>query len=174
MPDICRLLICNLQTVISEIEQKAKNRNVINYFQNGKYIGNFVITDFNVNIRQKTGNAILYAEIEINLLEKTENSTQNTLIQSVLVNSAVMRNFLVKAEKISLENIFDKNKKSSAGQLMTKLKTSLIDEIQKNGLSDAVNITNKYLNSVNLSEQNKQELSAVPKRLVNTALRQII
>ena len=100
---------CTPQKIINEIEENAKNKTNINYFQNGKYVGDYVIERYHINIMQTVKNAIFYAEIEVNLLENpdsiTEFKEQNKIkeipenAETVGENSYIMRNFLTETKK---------------------------------------------------------------------------
>lgn len=181
---------CNPQNIIDEIERKAQNRDVINYFQNGKYIGDYVISDFNVNIIQKTDNAVLMAEIQINLLEK--NNPVSDFLRQIsdassknLMTSNLMKNFLIYAEEKIIENIFtstktkfqtNSNLSNSGNSVLSKVSTNIIDNIQKQGISNSKQIVSNYTRSLNLTPDEekiiKQELEKIPKMIAQAAIRQ--
>lgn len=67
---------CNPKKIIDEIEQKAENREIINYFFLDEYVGDYVIEKFNVNLTQIYKDMIIYAEIGIDLVENPDSITK--------------------------------------------------------------------------------------------------
>lgn len=67
---------CNPKKIIEEIGQKAKNREIINYFVLDDYVGDYVIEKFNVNLTQIYRDMIIYAEIGIDLVENPDSITK--------------------------------------------------------------------------------------------------
>lgn len=60
---------CNPADIIARLKEKAKQQEVFSYFQDEKYIGEYVITKIGENILSKYQGVILYAEIVVDLLE---------------------------------------------------------------------------------------------------------
>ena len=193
---------CNPQKVLDEIEEKAENREIINWFQHGKYIGDYVIDNYNVNSVQKINGVIIYAEISIELLENPDSITefeQNSKIipedidmQIVSENSTKMKNFLdtVKdnlkhsafnlvynsVQKMDLPNLTDIKK-----QILNSVCSNMINEIKNSNLIKAGDIAKKYINQVSLLDSLTTEDKAIftdiignlPNKLTNTAIRNI-
>lgn len=100
---------CNPQKIINEIEKKAENREIINYFLGGKYIGDYVIERYHVNIIQTIKDTVFYAEVEVDLLEnpagitefqeQSNNEEISDVAETVDKNSNIMQNFLSETKK---------------------------------------------------------------------------
>lgn len=184
---------CNPQLIIDEIERKAQNREIINYFQNGKYIGEYVISNFNVNIIKKTDDVVLMADLEVNLLEKYNPITsfvrqllQNPKVslQKYLSTSNIMKNFSNNMYQIYLNNIFDTtnlnkntNLSANASQVQSKLASLISESIKSEGVSNANKIIKNYTQSLNLSQEEeviiKNNLEIIPKKIIQSSIRQI-
>lgn len=190
---------CNPQLIIDEIEEKAENREIINYFQHGNYIGDYVINNYNVNVMQKINDVVIYAEVEIELLENpdsiTEFEQQTKIIPDVELpivseNSNKMKNFLDKAKAMIRTTVFDVvlsslqngniSYLSDAGkQIFNRLEGQIISEIKDSGLSKASEIVQQYTQNINTSgilaeaEQIilKNELEKIPKKLTEAVIR---
>ena len=67
---------CNPKKIIEEIEQKASDREIINYFVLEDYVGDYVIANFNVILTQTLKNVVIYAEVGIELLEQPDSITE--------------------------------------------------------------------------------------------------
>lgn len=188
---------CNPQSVIDEIEEKAKNREIINYFQKGKYIGDYVIDSYKINISQMLDNVIVYAEIEINLLENpditTEFEQQSKIIPNISLsvfseNSNKMKNFMKDAKTKIKNAVFNEtistlqsgrvSELSKIGKrLFNSFENEIINEIKKKGLINVNSIvekwTNRHIDFVTDAENEiiKNELLKIPNILTNYAIR---
>lgn len=191
---------CNPAKIIKQIEEKAEKREIINYFQNGEYIGDFVINRFYKNIVQTIKQAIYYAEIEVDLLENPDSTTefqQNNVkaeeitVEAVNSNSSKMKNFLNQTQKMIVDNIFDsvittlqtgdiKGLNDLGIQIYNQFNNLILSEIKNAGLIQATPIVDKYLNKINnmgnFLDKNQQsilitELSKIPEMIVNKTLR---
>lgn len=189
---------CNPQKIIDEIEDKSKNRTNINYFQNGKYIGDYVIERYHANIVQTVQDAVLYAEVEIDLLENpssiTEFKEQNKIeeisevAETVEENSNIMKNFLVETKKAMKEGVIDAGinaiKNTDINQLSNLAKSSfeiisnnVLAEIKDFGLSEIYDKISSYTKNLQGVLENdeiatiKRELEKIPDTMFNTILR---
>lgn len=190
---------CNPQNIIDEIEEKAENREVINYFQNGKYIGDYVINRLHVNSEQKIDDVLIYAEIEVELLENPDSITEfeqqtktqpNITQQAVSANSNKMQKFLSNAKNLVVNGVYDSvvsalqsGDLSALGETGVKifntLQNSIISDIKAAGLNQAKPIVQKYLQNLNVSsvltqaqtDTLKTELEKIPEKLIKSALR---
>lgn len=189
---------CTPQKIINEIEEKAKNKTNINYFQNGKYVGDYVIERYHINIVQTVKNAIFYAEIEVNLLENpdsiTEFKEQNKIeeipenAETVGENSNIMRNFLNETKKAMKEGVIDAGinaiKMTDLSQLSNLGKSSfeiisnnVLEEIKDFGLNDIYDKISSYTKNLQGVLENdeiatiKRELERIPDTMFNTILR---
>lgn len=191
---------CKPAQIINQIEEKAEKKEIINYFQNGDYIGDFVINRFYKNIIQTIKQAIYYAEIEVDLLENPDSITefqQNNVkaeeitAEAVSANSSKMKKFLNQAQKMIVNNIFDSvittlqtgditGLNDIGMQIFNQFNNSIISEIKNIGLVQATPIVDKYLNKINnmgsFLDKTQQsilitELSKIPEMLVDKALR---
>lgn len=189
---------CNPQKIIDEIEDKSKNRTNINYFQNGKYIGDYVIERYHANIVQTVQDAVFYAEVEIELLENpdsiTEFKEQNKIeeipenAETVGENSNIMRNFLNETKKAMKEGVIDAGinaiKMTDLSQLSNLGKSSfeiisnnVLEEIKDFGLDDIYDKISSYTNNLQGVLDNdeiatiKRELENIPDTMFNTFLR---
>ena len=188
---------CNPQKVINEAEQKAKNREIINYFQNGRYIGDYVINKYKIDIKQKIDDVIIYAELNIDLLEypqETETFRQQTNIiptifaQIFSQNSISVKTLIDNTKRQIIFNIFDSliaklesrtlnSLSTTTNTLLHKLETAAINDIERDGLSNSAAILNKYTENLNLEDGEKSvvisELNKIPNQLTNAALRNV-
>lgn len=191
---------CNPAQVIKQIEEKAQKKEIINYFQNGEYIGDFVINRFYKNIVQTIKQAIYYAEIEVDLLENPDSITEfkqnNTKAEEITTeavssNSSKMKKFLNQTKKMIVDNVFDsvvttlktgdiKELSEVGTKILNQLNSSILSEVKEAGLAQATPIVNKYTNQINymtsvLDEKQKTilkaELAKIPDTLINSALR---
>lgn len=191
---------CNPYSVIKQIEEKAEKKETINYFQNGEYIGDFVINRFYKNIIQTIKNAIYYAEVEIELIENPDSITefkQNNVKVDQITQEAVnsksskMKNFLNKTKKLIVNNVFEsvvttlqtgdiKGLSETGTNILNQFNNLIINEIKEVGLTNAVPIVKKYtsqLGGLNKILDNKQitilkqELENIPDKLIDSALR---
>lgn len=191
---------CNPAQVIKQIEEKAQKKEIINYFQNGEYIGDFVINRFYKNIVQTIKQAIYYAEIEVDLLENPDSITEfkqnNTKAEEITTeavssNSSKMKKFLNQTKKMIVDNVFDsvvttlktgdiKELSEVGTKILNQLNSSILSEVKEAGLAQATPIVNKYANQINnmtgvLDEKQKTilkaELAKIPDTLINSALR---
>lgn len=191
---------CNPAQVIKQIEEKAQKKEIINYFQNGEYIGDFVINRFYKNIVQTIKQAIYYAEIEVDLLENPDSITEfkqnNTKAEDITTeavssNSSKMKKFLNQTKKMIVDNVFDsvvttlktgdiKELSEVGTKILNQLNSSILSEVKEAGLAQATPIVNKYANQINymtsvLDEKQKTilkaELAKIPDTLINSALR---
>ena len=189
---------CNPQKIIDEIEYKSKNRTNINYFQNGKYIGDYVIERYHANIVQTVQDAVLYAEVEIDLLENpssiTEFKEQNKIekisefAETVEENSNIMKNFLVETKKAMKEGVIDAGinaiKNTDINQLSNLAKSSfeiisnnVLAEIKDFGLAEIYDKISSYTKNLQGVLENdeiatiKRELERIPDTMFNTILR---
>ena len=154
---------CNPQKVIEEIETYAKKRKVINWFQHGKYVGNYLIEKYAVKVIQKIDEAIIMAEVTITLLEKpdiTESFKQQTgniaslLAQKFLSGSVVIKSIskLPTVYNTVLTNIANRTStalSTSGNQVLTQMKTSIVRDIQSQGLSSANKVVTSYIKTLN-------------------------
>lgn len=191
---------CKPAEIIKNIEEKAEKKEVINYFQNGEYIGDFVINRFYKNIIQTIQQAIYYAEIEIDLLENPDSITefqQNNVKADEITQEAVsstsskMKKFISKTKKMIVDTVFesvmtavqtgDIQGLSDTGiKILNQFNTSIAAEIKTAGLNQAVPIVNRYTKQLQgltsiLDESQisilKQELEKIPDTLIDSALR---
>lgn len=191
---------CKPAQVIKQIEEKAQKKEIINYFQNGEYIGDFVINRFYKNIIQTIKQAIYYAEIEVDLLENPDSITEfkqnNTKAEDITTeavssNSSKMKKFLNQTKKMIVDNVFDsvvttlktgdiKELSEVGTKILNQLNSSILSEVKEAGLAQATPIVNKYANQINnmtgvLDEKQKiilkAELAKIPDTLINSALR---
>ncbi len=191
---------CNPAQVIKQIEEKAHKKEIINYFQNGEYIGDFVINRFYKNIIQTIKQTIYYAEIEVDLLENPDSITEfkqnNTKAEEITTeavnsNSSKMKKFLNQTKKMIVNNVFDsvvttlktgdiKELSEVGTKILNQLNSSILSEVKEAGLAQATPIVNKYANQINymtsvLDEKQKTilkaELAKIPDTLINSALR---
>lgn len=189
---------CTPQKIINEIEEKAKNKTNINYFQNGKYVGDYVIERYHINIVQTVKNVIFYAEIEVNLLENpdsiTEFKEQNKIeeipenAETVGENSNIMRNFLTETKKAMKEGVIDAGinaiKMTDLSQLSNLGKSSfeiisnnVFEEIKDFGLDDIYDKISSYTQNLqgvlgqDEIETIKRELEKIPDSAINSILR---
>lgn len=191
---------CKPAQVIKQIEEKAQKKEIINYFQNGEYIGDFVINRFYKNIIQTIKQAIYYAEIEVDLLENPDSITEfkqnNTKAEDITTeavssNSSKMKKFLNQTKKMIVDNVFDsvvttlktgdiKELSEVGTKILNQLNSSILSEVKEAGLAQATPIVNKYANQINnmtgvLDEKQKTilkaELAKIPDTLINSALR---
>ena len=190
---------CNPQNIIDELEEKAENREIINYFQHGVYIGDYVINGLRVTAEQKIDDALIYAEIEVNLLENPDSVTEfeqqtktnpDVDLQQVSDTSNKMQKFLSKAKDIIVSNIYDSvvstlqsGDVAALGEtgmkILNEAQNYITNEIKVAGLNKAAPIVQKYLSNLNVSnvldaaQTNilKTELNKLPEKLINSALR---
>lgn len=189
---------CNPQKIIDEIEYKSKNRTNINYFQNGKYIGDYVIERYHANIVQTVQDVVFYAEVEIDLLENpssiTEFKEQNKIekisefAETVEENSNIMKNFLVETKKAMKEGVIDAGinaiKNTDINQLSNLAKSSfeiisnnVLAEIKDFGLAEIYDKISSYTKNLKGVLENdeiatiKRELERIPDTMFNTILR---
>lgn len=190
---------CNPQKIIDEIEEKAENREVINYFVNDKYIGDYVIERFRVNVSQTIKKAVFYAEIEINLVENPESITafEEQTIQTPEIlqevfeeNSNVMKDFAKKSKEIIKQNITNAivsvietgsiNGLSSIGEtILQNYSDNIIAEIKEKGLPFAKEIADEYSSKVedlDILEQDQiaiiqSTIAKIPEKMIDTSLR---
>ena len=189
---------CNPQKIIDEIEDKSKNRRNINYFQNRKYIGAYVIERYHANIVQTVQDVVLYAEVEIDLLENpsgiTEFKEQNKIeeisevAETVEENSNIMKNFLVETKKAMKEGVIDAGinaiKNTDINQLSNLAKSSfeiisnnVLAEIKDFGLAEIYDKISSYTKNLQGVLENdeiatiKRELERIPDTMFNTILR---
>lgn len=189
---------CNPQKIIDEIEDKSKNRTNINYFQNRKYIGDYVIERYHANIVQTVQDVVLYAEVEIDLLENpssiTEFKEQNKIeeisevAETVEENSNIMKNFLVETKKAMKEGVIDAGinaiKNTDINQLSNLAKSSfeiisnnVLAEIKDFGLAEIYDKISSYTKNLQGVFENdeiatiKRELERIPDTMFNTILR---
>ena len=189
---------CNPQKIIDEIEYKSKNRTNINYFQNGKYIGDYVIERYHANIVQTVQDVVFYAEVEIDLLENpssiTEFKEQNKIekisefAETVEENSNIMKNFLVETKKAMKEGVIDAGinaiKNTDINQLCNLAKSSfeiisnnVLAEIKDFGLAEIYDKISSYTKNLQGVLENdeiatiKRELERIPDTMFNTILR---
>ncbi len=189
---------CNPQKIIDEIEDKSKNRTNINYFQNRKYIGDYVIERYHANIVQTVQDVVLYAEVEIDLLENpssiTEFKEQNKIeeisevAETVEENSNIMKNFLVETKKAMKEGVIDAGinaiKNTDINQLSNLAKSSfeiisnnVLAEIKDFGLAEIYDKISSYTKNLQGVLENdeiatiKRELERIPDTMFNTILR---
>ena len=189
---------CNPQKIIDEIEDKSKNRTNINYFQNRKYIGDYVIERYHANIVQTVQDVVFYAEVEIDLLENpssiTEFKEQNKIeeisevAETVEENSNIMKNFLVETKKAMKEGVIDAGinaiKNTDINQLSNLAKSSfeiisnnVLAEIKDFGLAEIYDKISSYTKNLQGVLENdeiatiKRELERIPDTMFNTILR---
>lgn len=189
---------CNPQKIIDEIEYKSKNRTNINYFQNGKYIGDYVIERYHANIVQTVQDVVFYAEVEIDLLENpssiTEFEEQNKIeeisevAETVEENSNIMKNFLSETKKTMKEGVIDAGinaiKNTDINQLSNLAKSSfeiisnnVLAEIKDFGLAEIYDKISSYTKNLQGVLENdeiatiKRELERIPDTMFNTILR---
>lgn len=189
---------CNPQKIIDEIEDKSKNRTNINYFQNRKYIGDYVIERYHANIVQTVQDVVLYAEVEIDLLENpssiTEFKEQNKIeeisevAETVEENSNIMKNFLVETKKAMKEGVIDAGinaiKNTDINQLSNLAKSSfeiisnnVLAEIKDFGLAEIYDKISSYTKNLQGVLENdeiatiKRELERIPDTMFNSILR---
>jgi len=186
---------CNPQKVIKEIEQRAKNRQVINWFQHGKYVGDFFIERYSVKINQKVNDVITYAEIQLTLLENPDKyltfEQQSKIVskinsQKYKENSTVVKEISKKSSVYdttikTLESSINEDLSDSASQIYRQTKSIILKKIQDEGLSNAQNIVNKLClelstqNVLSLEEYNmiKSDLEKIPITLYNAVVRNV-
>ncbi|MGN0015433.1 MAG: phage tail protein [Candidatus Gastranaerophilaceae bacterium] len=111
------ITFCNPKKIIEEIEQKAADREIINYFLLNEYIGDYVIEKFNVNLTQTYKDMVIYAEIGIDLLEnpesitKFEERTKTTPVINDIVTADDNVQIVTTGEKTIAEKLKDNGKK---------------------------------------------------------------
>ncbi|MBR1754033.1 phage tail protein [bacterium] len=180
---------CNPQKVIDEIEKMAKNKNIFNYFQNGKYIGEYVISDSKTALHKTSGEMIIYAELDVTLLEavlpEEIEPSYNISFPLYDITSQVIQNFKIKAAKTEKDNAFKiqstvtNNLSSTANQTLNTLQNSIINEIKQHGISKSFEIVEKYTNDLRsknvLSSEEvneiKTELEKIPGKILDNLLR---
>ncbi len=158
---------CNPKKIIDDIEQKAENREIINYFQLDEYIGDFVIERFNKNIVQTYKDMIIYAEIGIDIVEHTdsityfEEQTKTTPVTENIVSSDDNMQILTTNTKTVAEKL-----KSSSSKLANfinnqseKIKNNVFTNVTRTiqtgdikGLTDIGVLTLNSLQSAILDE----------------------
>lgn len=189
---------CNPQKIIDEIEDKSKNRTNINYFQNRKYIGDYVIERYHANIVQTVQDVVFYAEVEIDLLENPSSITKfkeqnkieeiSEVAETVEENSNIMKNFLVETKKAMKEGVIDAGinaiKNTDINQLSNLAKSSfeiisnnVLAEIKDFGLAEIYDKISSYTKNLQGVLENdeiatiKRELERIPDTMFNTILR---
>lgn len=190
---------CNPQKIIDEIEEKAQKREAINYFVNDKYIGDYIIERFHVNVIQTIKKAVFYAEIELDFVENTESitdfeeqtiQTPEILQETFSENSNFMKDFENKAKEIIKQNITNAavsvfetgsiNGLNSIGKtVLQNYSDNILDEIKEKGLPFAKEITDKYADKTAALEilNNEQikiiqsTIGKIPDKMIDTVLR---
>ena len=167
---------CNPQDVIAEVEEKAPAREIINYFQHGKYVGNFVIKSYSVKIEQKIVAAISCAILSVELLECINSSSSNNvfhMVQNVVVPT-ISTAGVYSAVSMAVSN-------SNTNTMVKNLQKKILEEIKNQGITSATNVTKTYTNNLNFgnnvtpqqAQHIKSEIAKLPKTIINTALRSI-
>ena len=160
---------CNPQNIIDELEEKAENREIINYFQHGVYIGDYVINgpDSITEFEQQTKTNPV---IDLEQVSETSNK---------------MQKFLAKAKDIMVSNVFDSVVSTlqdgditalgnTGMRILNDVQNTIINEIKTAGLNKAAPIVQKYLSDLNVSNVLdatqtsilKTELSKLPDKLI--------
>lgn len=189
---------CSPQKIINEIEEKAENREIINYFLNGKYIGDYVIERYHVNIIQTIKDTVFYAEVEVDLLENPDSITEfkeqnkNEEIaenaETVSENSNIMQNFLSETKKAMKDGVIQAGinaiKMTDLSQLSNLGKSSfeiisnnVLEEIKDFGLDDIYDKISSYTQNLqgvlgqDEIETIKRELEKIPDTVIDSVLR---
>lgn len=179
---------CNPQKIIDEVEAKGKAREAIQYFQGSKYIGAYVIESYNSTIVQKFNDVVIYAELELTLLEDSIHDEIFKPNEKKTVDLGDIASFdegsiniqAIAPSKERLSFAFDNalNKCSSAlsgvekavGQRLTR---AIIDDVKSVGVAKLFEVTNKTLDNVgpSTSYELQNAIREVPKTALTSYLR---
>ncbi|MBR1754497.1 hypothetical protein IJ732_06635 [bacterium] len=154
---------CNPQEVIDEIENYSKNKKVFDYFQNEKYMGEFLITKYDVSLTQVFNETLICAIINVQLTEAVMPEIPKTSLlpyKSYPADSDIIKNIKKKAEKAHRESIIDAarnvaipdNISNIAKKVLNTFKDSAILCLEKNGLVSVYYEVEKHIENL---EQDK-------------------
>ncbi len=171
---------CNPQEVIDEIENYSKNKKVFDYFQNEKYMGEFLITKYDVSLTQVFNETLICAIINVQLTEAVMPEIPKTSLlpyKSYPADSDIIKNIKKKAEKAHKESIIDAarnvaipdNISNIAKKVLNTFKDSAILCLEKNGLVSVYYEVEKHIENL---EQDKI-LTEIEKEIIKTVLRKI-
>lgn len=113
---------CNPNQILTGLKEKAKNSEVISYFQEDEYKGEFVITKIAENPITRYKDKVLYAEITIDLLEVPVDPDEE-YTQKTNPNKSLFDNLL--EEKVT--TVKDAVKKVTNNAIVQTITDSAID-----------------------------------------------
>ena len=170
---------CNPEEIIEEIEKKMKNKTIMEYYQNGKYITEVVIGQYQVTHQQMANGSIIYAEMELIMLEMIEKPALSGYtdlpFQTFSFETNAVQNFLEKANEIQSSGIvkqvtdLNDNFSDTVQQIFNEFKTRITDDFVNKGLSDVYTRVSEYIDSLN---QNST-LEYYEKELLQIALNKV-
>lgn len=184
---------CNPSEILQDIEKRAEAREVINYFQCGEYIGDYVIERFCKNIIQTINGEIICAEVEIDLLEKPnliknflKQAWKTPLVTATVFSALKLKSFLKTSSQQALNNSYKittnvSNLSLPAQNTFNQLNSQVVSGIRTNGISSANNIIKKTTQNLKANallttdevKIIKRELEKIPTKIINASLRKI-
>lgn len=123
---------CNPDDIIKRLKEKAEQQEVFSYFQDEKYIGEYVITKIGENVLSKYQGVILYAEIVVDLLEVPQEQEESyeqqtkTEVEPPADAQTVTQSKFQNAVTVA---------KNTAGSVFERLTDKVIDEALRNAES---------------------------------------
>ena len=186
---------CNPEKVIEMIEKYAQSRDVFEWVFYGKYMGEFFINSFQKKIITHFKGTIIYAEVNINLIENPDtkefeeqknNEVDLSDFEQHSENSSKLKDFAKKVKDSAIKNLkqtiiegnISDNLSDAAKEVFSSVSNSVIQETIDKNISDIYSVTSNILENLNgTSTLNVSELEEIcdlikkmPDNIIKTAV----
>lgn len=187
---------CDIDEVIKAIEQKAENGEVISYFRQNVYIGEYVIEAYSINMQKVYNGIPVLAELTLDLLETQEEKTFTEQLKTKvnLSSSTTLKSTAPKIQKIkkdlekkAVEQSFNDavmaitiGNLTDAEKLITNnLAQALWEEIKLAGIGEMFEVTKDFTKNITVLQALTQEqkerlqnaLNSIPTKVLRNVLR---
>ena len=184
-------MICNPDEAIKIAEDFASNNKEIDWFQEGKYQGRYVITSINKVILQKFKDMTAYAELSLELLESPYNieefnpakaealeniePARPSLVQKIkdAAKQTVKDSVFTAIQTVSIDNVSD------IGNIVAgELQQGIINKIEQAGISGIYDYVSDAVDKIDLyNDLTKNEkiiisdaISSIPGKMIDAVL----
>lgn len=187
---------CNPKKMIELIEKKANEDEPIEWIYNGEYMGTFVIDEVSKSIENQIKGVIIYAVVNLNLLEVPQSKEYEAQKKEDVdlseyeqydETSDIMQNFSTEVKQSIKENmknavltgIYSGNLTDASKELFNNVALSVANDIGQGAIVDMYANVKKYTDAITnnspLSIQDTKNLayqiSNIPNLVLNSALR---
>ena len=182
---------CNPEKAINLVKDYADNNKEIEWFQSGKYIGTYVIASINKQIEQMHRDAIVFAQLDIELLESPQEGnefepTETEQLKNVqTAKPSLVEQIKTTALKMVRDSVFTVLSTASLSDLSNlgnmvaaELKQNIINEVELKGITSIYDSTAEAVKKIPLYNELTDDektaiqsfLEEIPNSMIDAAL----